>query len=96
MNARDDVEHGTAKLFKLNRSQAVRLPMAVAFPEGVEEVIVRREGRSVVITPTRDFWDGFFEQPGIAMAEPEELPYMLPKSAPISNARAGSSDLVSC
>lgn len=39
----------TAKLFKNGRSQAVRLPKEFRF-EG-EEVYVRREGNSVVLSP---------------------------------------------
>ncbi len=53
----------TAKLFKNGRSQAVRLPKEFRF-EG-EEVYVRREGRSVVLTPkeTRKAgeWQDFFD-----------------------------------
>jgi len=41
----------TTKLFRNNTSQAVRLPKAVAFPEGVEEVEIRAVGSSRVITP---------------------------------------------
>ena len=33
------------KLFRSNRSQAVRLPKDVAFPEGVEEVTILRDGK---------------------------------------------------
>lgn len=51
------------KLFKLNRSQAVRLPKSVAFPDGVEEVIVRRVGKSVVISPANSYWSDFFDRP---------------------------------
>ena len=32
------------KLFKSNRSQAVRLPKEIAFPEGVKEVTIIRDG----------------------------------------------------
>jgi len=41
----------TTKLFRNNTSQAVRLPKAVAFPEGVDEVEIRAVGASRVITP---------------------------------------------
>jgi antitoxin VapB len=51
------------RLFKLNRSQAVRLPKSVAFPEGVDEVIVRRVGNSIIITPVNALWDDFFDRP---------------------------------
>lgn len=47
-------------LFKSNRSQAVRLPKPVAFPQGVREVEVFRIGNSRVITPVGRRWDDFF------------------------------------
>lgn len=51
------------KIFKSNRSQAVRIPKALAFPENVKDVIVRREGSRLVITPKDSFWDDFFSRP---------------------------------
>jgi len=52
----------TAKLFKNGRSQAVRLPKEFRF-EG-DEVYVRREGRSIVLSPKersrKDQWKDFF------------------------------------
>ncbi len=62
-------------IFKSNRSQAVRIPKELAFPDDVKKVIVRKVGKSLVITPPEDFWDDFFDQPGIDIQEPEELPY---------------------
>jgi antitoxin VapB len=41
----------TTKLFTSNRTQAVRLPKAVAFPVGVEQVSIERVGDAVVIRP---------------------------------------------
>ena len=38
-------------VFISNRSQAVRLPKAVAFPEGVHQVEIIRLGNSRLITP---------------------------------------------
>lgn len=53
----------TAKLFKNGRSQAVRLAKAFRF-EG-DEAYVRREGRSVVLTPKETGnagpWQDFFD-----------------------------------
>ena len=46
--------------FKTNRSQAVRLPKAVAFPEGVHEVEVIVVGSSRIITPVGKRWDDLF------------------------------------
>ena len=47
-------------VFISNRSQAVRLPKAVAFPEGVHRVEVIRLGNSRLITPVGRRWDEFF------------------------------------
>jgi len=47
-------------VFKTNRSQAVRLPKAVAFPEGVHQVEVTKMGDSRVITPVGRRWSDFF------------------------------------
>ena len=51
-------------VFRSNRSQAVRLPKDVAFPVGVKEVAVLREGKRRVIVPASAVWDDFFEAPG--------------------------------
>lgn len=48
------------KIFKSNQSQAVRLPRAVAFPEGVTEVEIVAIGASRVISPIGHRWDSFF------------------------------------
>lgn len=53
----------TAKLFKNGRSQAVRLPKEFRF-EG-DEVYVRREGRSIILSPKEKAkenpWQDFFD-----------------------------------
>lgn len=64
-----------AALFKSNRNQAVRIPKDMEFPEGVKEVIVRRVGNQLILTPPESLWDEFFDKPGIDIEEPEELPY---------------------
>lgn len=59
----------TAKLFKNGRSQAVRLPKDFRF-DG-DEVYVRREGNSVVLSPKAakdDPWKDLFE--AFAMYDP--------------------------
>ena len=56
-------------LFKSNRSQAVRLPKELAFPEGVKQVAVRRQGKARVIAPADAAWDDFFEAAGIDLGE---------------------------
>ncbi|MGH7487526.1 MAG: type II toxin-antitoxin system VapB family antitoxin [bacterium] len=47
-------------VFKTNRSQAVRLPKAVAFPEDVHEVEIIKVGRTRIISPVGQRWDDFF------------------------------------
>jgi antitoxin VapB len=56
-------------IFRTNRSQAVRLPKEVAFPAGVREVAVLRDGARRVIVPTDAVWDDFFDAPGIELGE---------------------------
>jgi antitoxin VapB len=53
----------TAKstVFITNRTQAVRLPKAVAFPEGVHQVEIIKVGDSRVITPVGRRWSDFFQ-----------------------------------
>lgn len=47
-------------VFTSNRSQAVRLPKDVAFPEGVHRVDILKIGRSRVIVPRGKRWDDLF------------------------------------
>ncbi|MGE5503236.1 MAG: type II toxin-antitoxin system VapB family antitoxin [Actinomycetota bacterium] len=61
-------------LFHSNRSQAVRLPKDVAFPEGVKEVAILRDGNRRVIVPANAVWDDFFAAPGIDLPEREQPP----------------------
>ena len=50
-----------SRIFKTNRSQAVRIPKAVAFPEDVTEVEIVRTGDRLVITPAGKNWKDYFE-----------------------------------
>ena len=59
-------------LVPAGRSQAVRLPEDVAFPDGVREVTILRDGVRRVIVPADRAWDDFFAAPGIALAEREQ------------------------
>ena len=61
-------------LFQSNRSQAVRLPKDVAFPEGVKDVAILRDGTRRVIVPANAIWDDFFAAPGIDLPEREQPP----------------------
>jgi antitoxin VapB len=50
-------------VFQSRGLQAVRLPRDAAFPEGVDEVVVLRDGNRRVIAPVNAVWDDFFEAP---------------------------------
>ena len=61
-------------LFKSNRTQAVRLPKGVAFPDDVKEVTIVKDGNKRIIAPADASWDDFFAAPGInlgARAQPK-------------------------
>lgn len=61
-------------IFKSNRSQAVRIPKELAFPDGMKKVFVRRVGKSLILTPVDALWDDFFDRPGIDIEEPADIP----------------------
>ena len=48
-------------VFQSNRSQAVRLPKAVALPDDVKRVDVVALGRTRIITPAGESWDSWFD-----------------------------------
>ncbi len=60
------------RLFLSNRTQAVRLPKAVAFPPGVEEVEIIREGDGLRIVPAGRRWEDFFAEPGVDFPDREQ------------------------
>ena len=60
-------------LFLSNRSQAVRLPRAVAFGEGVREVVVMQDGPRRIIAPADAALDDFFEAAGVDMGDRQQL-----------------------
>ena len=51
-----------SKLFKSNRSQAVRLPKALAFPDDVAEVEITKVGNSRMISPVGSRWSDLFDR----------------------------------
>ena len=51
----------TAKLFVNGRSQAVRIPKAFRF-EGVDEVIIRKDGEALILLPARKSWKSYAEE----------------------------------
>lgn len=48
-------------VFQSNRSQAIRLPKAVALPDDVKRVDIVAVGRTRIITPAGEAWDSWFE-----------------------------------
>ncbi|WP_018412615.1 type II toxin-antitoxin system VapB family antitoxin [Methyloversatilis thermotolerans] len=50
----------TSTVFTNSRTQAVRLPAEVRFPEEVKKVVVRVAGRERIISPADAVWDSFF------------------------------------
>jgi antitoxin VapB len=54
------------RIFKSNRSQAVRLPTEVAFPETVKEVEITAIGNKRMIAPAGQCWDEWFNGPGVS------------------------------
>ncbi|MCI5168262.1 MAG: antitoxin [Candidatus Electrothrix sp. GM3_4] len=54
------------KVFKTNRSQAVRLPKAVSFPESIKEVEITAIGNKRIIAPADQSWDDWFDAPGVS------------------------------
>ncbi|MCG8338596.1 MAG: antitoxin [Proteobacteria bacterium] len=54
------------KIFKSNRSQAVRLPKSIAFPESIKDVEITAIGNKRIITPAGKSWDEWFASPGVS------------------------------
>lgn len=48
------------KVFENNKTQAVRLPLAVRFSAAVKQVVIRTVGPDRVISPVEQSWDSFF------------------------------------
>jgi antitoxin VapB len=47
-------------VFTTNRSQAVRLPKAVAFPDSVHQVEIIKIGQNRLVCPVGKRWDDLF------------------------------------
>ena len=56
-------------LFLSNRSQAVRLPKAVAFDSTLKDVGIIPDGARRIIAPADATWDDFFTAPGTDLPE---------------------------
>ena len=53
-------------VFKSNRSQAVRLPKAVALPDSVTRVDVIALGQTRLIVPAGQAWQSWFDGDGVS------------------------------
>ncbi|MBO0144874.1 antitoxin [Agrobacterium sp. Ap1] len=51
-------------VFQSNRSQAIRLPKAVALSDDVKSVDIVAVGRTRIIAPAGEGWDSWFESAG--------------------------------
>ena len=66
-----------AKLFRSNRSQAVRIPKEFEFPANVTDVGFERQGDKLVLVPKIMSWDEFYQRfpPGdFEFPDIEDLP----------------------
>ena len=65
-----------AKVFQNNRSQAVRIPKEFQF--STTEVLIRKEGQDVILTPRPRTWAEYFQAaapaPSDYMEDVEDLP----------------------
>ncbi|MGV7963220.1 type II toxin-antitoxin system VapB family antitoxin [Photorhabdus tasmaniensis] len=50
----------SSKVFISNRTQNVRIPADVRFPDNVKNVTVRAIGKERIISPIENVWDSFF------------------------------------
>jgi len=57
----------TAKVFMNNRSQAVRIPKEFQFK--TKEVLIRKQGDDVILSPRPKDWSGYFASKAIASKE---------------------------
>lgn len=53
-------------VFKSNKTQAVRLPKAVALPDSITKVDIVAIGNTRIITPTGESWEQWFDGPGVS------------------------------
>lgn len=49
-----------SQVFINNRTQNVRLPADIRYPNSVKKVMIRAKGNERIITPINNTWDSFF------------------------------------
>ncbi|UXZ05540.1 type II toxin-antitoxin system VapB family antitoxin [Moraxella nasicaprae] len=47
-------------VFMNNRTQAVRIPSGLKFNDDIKQVIIRKVGKELIISPQDGVWDSFF------------------------------------
>lgn len=62
----DAMAYVKTRIFKSNRSQAVRLPKAVSMPESIKDVEIIKIGNKRIIIPAGQSWDDWFESEGVS------------------------------
>jgi antitoxin VapB len=67
INREDGKMKRTAKVFKTNRSQAVRLPKEFQFD--TPEVFIRKEGDEVILSPRPADWEDYLREGPVASDE---------------------------
>jgi antitoxin VapB len=55
----------SSTVFRTNKTQAIRLPKAVALPDHVKKVDIIKRGNARIITPAGGSWEEFMALPGI-------------------------------
>lgn len=55
-----------ATIFKNNKNQAVRIPKALEFPEGIKKVRIISVGNARLIAPSDTSWDSWFDGESVA------------------------------
>lgn len=70
-------------VFQSNRSQAVRLPKALALPGDVKRVDVVAVGRTRIIAPAGEAWDSWFDGEGVS------ADFMADRDQPAAQEREG-------
>jgi antitoxin VapB len=72
-----------ASIFKSNKSQAVRLPKAVALPDEVKRVDIVAIGNTRIITPEGRAWEDWFD------GETVSDDFMVGRDQPLEQQREG-------
>ncbi len=54
------------KIFKSNRSQAVRIPKEIAYPDYIRDIEITAIGNKRVILPAGQSWDDWFDDEGVS------------------------------